>query len=49
MIQNPMITAQVVIPTYLCESGCLSLLDNYKEMLIDSGYYTEESDSVIKN
>ena len=30
-----------VIPTYLCEPVVVTL-DNYKEMLIDSGYYTED-------
>ena len=29
-----------VIPTYLCDPTVVTL-DNYKEMLIDSGYYTE--------
>lgn len=29
-----------VIPTYLCEPVVVTI-DNYKEMLIDSGYYTE--------
>ena len=29
-----------IIPSYLCEPvGCT--VDNYKELLIDSGYYTE--------
>lgn len=30
-----------VIPTYLCEPVVVTA-DNYKEMLIDSGYYTED-------
>ena len=30
-----------VIPTYLCEPKVCTA-DNYKELLIDSGYYTEE-------
>ena len=30
-----------VIPTYLCEPVVVTI-DNYKEMLIDSGYYTED-------
>ncbi len=30
-----------VIPSYLCEPVAVTV-DNYKEMLIDSGYYTEE-------
>ncbi|MDL2295735.1 sugar-binding protein [Lachnospiraceae bacterium OttesenSCG-928-E19] len=30
-----------VIPTYLCEPTVVTV-DNYKEMLIDSGYYTED-------
>ena len=30
-----------IIPTYLCEPVVVTL-DNYKEMLIDSGYYTED-------
>ena len=30
-----------VIPTYLCEPVVVTT-DNYKEMLIDSGYYTED-------
>mgnify|MGYP000992191874 FL=1 len=30
-----------VIPTYLCEPVAVTI-DNYKEMLIDSGYYTED-------
>lgn len=30
-----------VIPTYLCEPTVVTI-DNYKEMLIDSGYYTED-------
>ena len=30
-----------VIPTYLCEPTVVTK-DNYQEMLIDSGYYTEE-------
>ena len=30
-----------IIPSYLCEPvGCT--IDNYKELLIDSGYYTED-------
>lgn len=30
-----------IIPTYLCEPVVVTI-DNYKEMLIESGYYTEE-------
>ena len=30
-----------VIPTYLCDPVVVTI-DNYKEMLIDSGYYTED-------
>ena len=30
-----------VIPTYLCEPVVVTA-DNYKEMLVDSGYYTED-------
>ena len=30
-----------VIPTYLCDPVVVTV-DNYKEMLIDSGYYTED-------
>ena len=30
-----------VIPTYLCEPTVVTA-DNYKEILIDSGYYTED-------
>lgn len=30
-----------VIPTYLCEPVVVTI-DNYKEMLLDSGYYTED-------
>jgi len=30
-----------IIPTYLCEPTVVTI-DNYKEMLIDSGYYTED-------
>ena len=30
-----------IIPTYLCEPVVVTI-DNYKEMLIDSGYYTED-------
>ena len=30
-----------VIPSYLCEPTVVTV-DNYKEMLIDSGYYTEK-------
>ena len=30
-----------VIPTYLCEPVVVTI-DNYKEMLVDSGYYTED-------
>lgn len=30
-----------IIPTYLCEPVVVTV-DNYKEMLIDSGYYTED-------
>jgi len=30
-----------VIPSYLCEPVAVTI-DNYKEMLIDSGYYTED-------
>ena len=30
-----------VIPTYLCDPVVVTA-DNYKEMLIDSGYYTED-------
>ena len=29
------------VPAYLCESECADI-DNYKELLIDSGYYTED-------
>ena len=29
-----------VIPSYLCDPVVVTV-DNYKEMLIDSGYYTE--------
>ena len=29
------------IPTYLCDPVVVTV-DNYKEMLIDSGYYTED-------
>ena len=30
-----------VIPSYLCEPVAVTV-DNYKELLIDSGYYTED-------
>ena len=30
-----------IIPTYLCEPVVVTI-DNYKEMLIESGYYTED-------
>lgn len=30
-----------VIPTYLCDPVVVTT-DNYKEILIDSGYYTED-------
>ena len=30
-----------IIPTYLCDPVVVTV-DNYKEMLIDSGYYTED-------
>ena len=30
-----------VIPTYLCDPVVVTT-DNYKEVLIDSGYYTED-------
>ena len=30
-----------IIPTYLCEPVVVTV-DNYKEMLLDSGYYTED-------
>ena len=30
-----------VIPTYLCDPVVVTV-DNYKEILIDSGYYTED-------
>ena len=30
-----------VIPTYLCDPVVVTI-DNYKETLIDSGYYTED-------
>ena len=30
-----------IIPSYLCEPVAVTI-DNYKEMLIDSGYYTED-------
>lgn len=30
-----------VVPTYLCEP-VFADSDNYKELLIDSGYYTED-------
>ena len=36
-----------VIPTYLCEPVVVTI-DNYKEMLIDSGYYTERPVKVIR-
>jgi putative multiple sugar transport system substrate-binding protein len=29
-----------VIPSYLCEP-VIGTVDNYKELLLDSGYYTE--------
>ena len=30
-----------IIPSYLCEPVAVTA-DNYKEILIDSGYYTED-------
>ena len=30
-----------IIPSYLCEPVAVTV-DNYKEILIDSGYYTED-------
>ena len=30
-----------VIPSFLCEPVAVTV-DNYKEMLVDSGYYTED-------
>ena len=30
-----------IVPTYLC-APVIVTKDNYKEVLIDSGYYTEE-------
>ena len=30
-----------IIPSYLCDPTVVTI-DNYKEMLIDSGYYTED-------
>ena len=32
---------KLVVPSYLCEPVALDA-DNYKELVVDSGYYTEE-------
>ena len=32
---------KLVVPSYLCEPVALDK-DNYKELVVDSGYYTEE-------
>lgn len=32
---------KLVVPSYLCEPLALDK-DNYKELVIDSGYYTED-------